>query len=128
MARTGRPSKISIAMQERLCALLRGGAYRQDACAVIEIAYSTFARWMERGKKEKVGKYHDFCKAVQKAEALARLQPTHTLAQAAQDNPKWAATWLKMRWPKLYNENRNDQNNQNMEPVEIKIIGLPRPK
>ncbi len=114
-------------MQERICSLLRGGAYRQDACHIVGIDYSTFARWMERGRNQESGKYKDFCNAILKAEALARMQPTHTIAQAAQDNPRWAAKWLTMRWPEKYSENRVESKEE-ASVIELKITGLPRPK
>lgn len=127
MSRMGRPSKISDDMQERICALLRGGAYRVDACAIVGVHFSTMARWMEKGKAGKAEKYVKFRAAVMKAEAIAKMGPTAVMSSAAKESPKWASTWLKMRWPQQYSENRMKKEEQNTEPIEIKITGLPRP-
>ena len=125
MAKRGRPSKLNPEMQERICALLRGGAYRQDACALAGIHVSNFGEWMKKGETEAKGKHKDFRAAVLEAEAFARMTPSACLANASKSDPKWAAAWLKMRWPKQYSEYRIQNDTDSTEPIEIHIHGLP---
>src|SRR6266851_10025033 len=69
----GRPVKLTAEVQKRLIEALTAGNYYQAACAYAGIDYSTFRRWMIRGKKAKSGPFREFCEAVRAAVAKAEL-------------------------------------------------------
>lgn len=127
MAKRGRPTKLNKELQGKICSLLRGGAYRKDACAIAGIDYSNFTIWMKKGENANSGIHADFYNAVKEAEAVARMTPSATLAAAAKHDPRWAKDWLIMRWPSDYNPQRNQKDTDDQRPIHIEISGLPRP-
>jgi len=48
MQRMGRPSKLTSALTERLCALLRDGVPQETAAAQVGIGASTLYEWKQR--------------------------------------------------------------------------------
>jgi hypothetical protein len=82
---------------------------------------------MLKGENEQDEVYIDFREAVQRAEAYARTEPAACLSNAALTEPKWASTWLKMRWPGDYSEHRIKAEDIDRSPVTVNITGLPRP-
>lgn len=73
MPRTGRPTKLTPALQERILKLVRAGNYPETAAASIGVGRTTYYRWMERGEKCAKGDeaYRDFREALTRAKATA---------------------------------------------------------
>ena len=65
---SGRPTKLTPEVQQRIVDALRDGNYREAAVACAGIDYKTFCNWMRRGQQEKAGRYFQFFRAVQQAE------------------------------------------------------------
>ena len=127
MAKMGRPTKLTKKLTDRLCAILRGGAYRKDALAILGINNGTFCNWMAKGENEQDEVYMDFREAVHRAEAFARTEPSNCLSSAAITEPKRVETWLRMRWPGEYSEHRIKTDDAERRPITVNITGLPRP-
>ena len=70
-SRGGRPSKLTPAVQDRICECLAGGCTRVDAATQGGINYMTLRRWERQGERQKSGKYRRFCEALKKAESDA---------------------------------------------------------
>lgn len=71
---TGRPTKLTPALQDKICEIVAAGNYLITACQVVGINKSTFLDWLERGDKDLSnggGIYSDFLLAIKKAEAGA---------------------------------------------------------
>jgi hypothetical protein len=98
----GRPSKLNADRQKKIISALRSGCTREAACAAVGIDYSTFHRWMAKGRKSTRGAYHQFCKAVETTEAQVELACCARIMKSAQDDPKWAAWWLERRRKSTY--------------------------
>ncbi|MFD9948765.1 hypothetical protein ACFWYW_47065 [Nonomuraea sp. NPDC059023] len=81
-AKLGRPTKLTLELQEELCAHLRKGNYLNAACALVGIHESTVYRWLERGEAAAVREdehgdlepdvlYREFFRAAARAKAEA---------------------------------------------------------
>ena len=91
----GRPTKLTSQIQNRIVALLEEDNYRETAADKGGIARSTFYNWMKRGEKEGDGIYHEFSKAVLKAEAKAEVDD---IAHIRAGNENWQArAWIRER-------------------------------
>mgnify|MGYP003633252950 CR=1 FL=1 len=97
MARTGRPSKCTPAITERICKAIRLGLTYEYAANYAGIDKSTFFRWMAFGRNAKRGKYRDFHDAVKEANATAAMESLAVIKKAAYDGRWTAAAWLLER-------------------------------
>lgn len=103
----GRPSKLTLALQEEICrAIAASGATLTAAAQIAGVDYSTLKRWIQKGKAQKRGKFRAFLAAVERARAedkvaaLARI----TLAGRGElpgggkhpDGPQWRADAWKL--------------------------------
>lgn len=110
-----RPTKLTPEISKRICEAIRIGATRLFAAEYADIDESTFYRWIERGNNEESGPFHEFCKALKRAEAEGVVTCLSRIQSAAvgkiKENGKlsdykgqWqAAAWiLERRHPKEY--------------------------
>ena len=102
----GRPSKLTPEIQDRIVAAIRAGNYVETAARHAGIDPATFYRWMERGAKERSGKYREFRKAVEKARADAEVRHVAIIAQAATKRWEAAAWWLERSFPDRWGRRR----------------------
>jgi hypothetical protein len=65
---------LTPALQERIVAALRAGAFPQVAAQAWGISPRTFRRWMRRGEVQSIEPYRSFAAAVREATAQARLR------------------------------------------------------
>lgn len=70
---TGRPTKLTPALQARILKLVRAGNYPEVAAASLGVNRATYYRWMERGEKCAKGDelFRDFRDALTRAKATA---------------------------------------------------------
>lgn len=69
---TGRPTKLTPELQEKICGYIAAGNYLITACNAVDINPETYRRWLEWADKESKdggGIYHGFYVAIKKAEA-----------------------------------------------------------
>ena len=93
----GRPTKLSPAVQSRICDALRAGNTRKAAAEYGGVTESTFYNWLERGrnprmtKKNRVFKadkgFLEFLESVTRAENEAQVRNVAVLQKAAQGWP-----------------------------------------
>ncbi len=94
--RTGRPSKLTPILQEKICAYIRTGLVREHAATACGITAFTFRQWLKRGKTEPRGIFCDFLSAVKAAEAACLAECLDTIMKAAKKDWK-AAAWIAER-------------------------------
>lgn len=83
----GRPAELTPEKIAQAELVLRGGNYLQDAAAFIGVHRDTFARWMNRGAREKSGIYRDFHDAVQRGLAAGVVGLVGVILSAARGSP-----------------------------------------
>ena len=108
--RTGRPSKLTPELQERICEAIRAGNYIETSAARVGINKTTLYNWLTKGGREvtrveaglakgrrckvtaKAQPYVDFLDAIKRAEADAEARDVAIIAKAALK--QWqAAAW-----------------------------------
>lgn len=105
----GQPTLLTADMQERIVAVVRSGAYLDDAAMFAGVSRSTVMKWLARGRKaddarqegapldEQDELCHGFFVAVEAARAEAAVRNL-ALVQAAANNGVWqAAAWYLER-------------------------------
>ena len=95
--RTGRPTKLTPTVIEKICDALRGGNYRETAAAYAGVGRSTFNDWMQRGHDAKSGIYRDLVDAVEKALADSEARNIAMVEKAAAAGDWKAAAWYLER-------------------------------
>lgn len=94
---TGRPTKLTPALQERILKLVRDGNYPETAAASLGVNRATYYRWMERGEKCAKGDevFRDFrdallrAKATAETKALARVSKGFTDKARGPERAQW---------------------------------------
>jgi transposase len=75
MARMGRPSKLSPAVQARIVAAVRAGASRRQAAYAGGVSRATLSRWLSLGLEPGAAEhYAEFNRAVREAQEGATVQ------------------------------------------------------
>ena len=98
MTERGRPTKLHPEIKDALYESISNGAVFRDAAEGAGVSYQTFLNWMDKGEKSRSGIFRDFFDSMRKAEAVARLRFTSTIAQAAAKGDwKAAMEFLKRR-------------------------------
>jgi transposase len=88
--RTGRPTKLTPEVQERIVTALRAGNYRETASRHAGISYMTFRRWEMKGE------------AIKKAEADAEVRDLELISKAAEEQWQAAAWKLERKYPQRW--------------------------
>jgi transposase-like protein len=94
----GRPSKLTVEVQMRVCEALRGGNYRDVAAQWAGISPSTLAKWL----KKKDEKHLAFQRAVEEAERAAEVRAVAIVMKAASSEPRHAQWWLERKYPERW--------------------------
>lgn len=117
----GRPTKFDAECQERFIEAVREGLPYSTACALANIADSTWANWRHRAEAEPDSPYFAFLQAVKAAEAEAE-QANLTRIRKAADNGQWqASAWiLERRHPDKWGRTERQEQTHNGQ-VEIVI-------
>ncbi len=123
---TGRPSKLTPEVQDRICQLLKAGNTFRTACEVAGIGESTGREWRARGEERHAARagdddYASFAAAVQRAEeeAVAR---NVALIQKAATNGTWtaAAWWLERKFPAEWGKvDRHEHTGRGGGPIQV---------
>jgi transposase len=128
----GRPTKLTLDVQEKICQAIQMGATYVIACQYAGLAYNTFNEWMKAGESASTGRFHDFCEAVNAAEGRGAIKNLALIDKAAQDGAWQAAAWkLERRYPKDYGRRMIDMNHsgkidvRSMTDAELESIIQP---
>jgi hypothetical protein len=97
--RRGRPTKLTPALQARVCKLIRAGNFRTVAAAGAGVPMRTFSAWLAKGKSLKSGVYREFRLALIEAEKLAEIDLVAIIFRAAKKDARHACWWLERKYP-----------------------------
>lgn len=99
----GRPNKLTIEMQNKLCAYIAEGQYITTACRLVGVDYATMRRWILQGEQDMSGKFYEFQEAISQAEALAEAERVKLILQAGKyDDWKANAWYLERKFPEKW--------------------------
>jgi transposase len=104
MADTGRPTKFTPEVREIILDAIEAGNYFSVACSIAGVDFSTFSRWMKRGRS-KAPEDAEFCafrKAVKRAEAHGEAKQLGHVTTAAESTWQAAAWYLERKYPKRW--------------------------
>jgi len=94
-AKSGRPTKLTPEVQEKIVTAIRAGNYAQVAAVYAGIGERTFYRWMEQGKRAKAGCYRQFWQAVKAAEGEAEVRAVAIIQKKMPDDWRAAMSYLE---------------------------------
>jgi len=97
MSEPGRPSKLTLELQEKIVQALHLCNHRKHAAEFAGIEERTLRRWMARGKNPNDHEYTAFRAAIVEAEAKAKVMAMGCIAKASRDGDWKAAAWLLER-------------------------------
>jgi len=103
----GRPCKLTVDVQSRICAALQRGNYIETAAAHAGVVKSTLYDWLKTGARDldagKNTKFGRFSNAVEAAMAESEIRDLEHLSTAAGAGSWQAAAWkLERRFPKRW--------------------------
>lgn len=81
----GRPTKLTPAVQDRICRALANNATRELASQIAGIKFWTFRYWLRRAEKQKRGIYADFSQAILQAESQSADKILEGITKAANE-------------------------------------------
>ncbi len=94
-----RPSKLTPEVTDKIVAAIRAGNYAHVAADYAGISEPTFYRWLQKGKTETQGKFHDLYVAVRHAESEAEVRAVAIIQSHMADNWQAAMAYLSRRYP-----------------------------
>jgi transposase len=98
-----RPSKLTDEIQHRIGDNISLGLTYSLAAEATGITYKTFNEWMNRGKTEKSGKYHQFAQHIKKCNADGARKLLERLNDAAEAGNCQICMWiLERRFPEEF--------------------------
>jgi hypothetical protein len=103
--RTGRPSKLTTAVCERILTNMRAGVSGEIAAQAEGVSRTTFYAWKAKGERQAQGIYRDFLDGVKRAEAEVELSCATIVCQAMPTTWQAAAWMLERRWPQRWGRN-----------------------
>jgi len=96
----GRPSKLTIRVQEKICLAIRAGSSPEGAAGFAGIDRATFYRWLEAGRRGRSKRYLEFMLAVEKAKADVETRVSAKLLKGIDDGRlELAVPFLERRFP-----------------------------
>lgn len=97
--RTGRPTKLTPAVQAKIVAGVERGNYGEVAAALAGVSRASFFRWLARGEAEEQGPFRDFRDAIKEAESAGEDYAVEMVRKAMPGNWQAAMTYLERRHP-----------------------------
>jgi hypothetical protein len=120
-ATTGRRSKLTRAVQEKIDRVIRAGNYAYIAAEYAGIGQSTFYRWLEQGEEQERGPYREFREAVKAAEREAEIRAVATVQQHMGKSWQAAMTYLERKYPQRWGR-RLDVTSDGREIGRIEVV------
>ena len=116
-----RPTKLTPEVQERIVAVLRSGAYVEQAAEAAGIGRSTFDDWIRRGDSDaaKDKPFRDLRDAVEQARAEAEARHVALIARASSKSWQAAAWLLERQYPNRWGK-VSERKQSSEEPAEVK--------
>jgi len=121
---SGRPTKLTPALQSKICDAIRAGNYLETAAAYAGVNKTTLHRWMRDGARAKSGALYEFNLAIEKALADAEARDVALIAKAASDGVWQAAAWrLERKFPQRWGRGERRDSAQD-KLVELEAVKL----
>ncbi len=117
----GRHTKLTPERQQKICELLKAGNTARTAALANGICEATLINWMNKGRKQKSGKYFEFFEAIKKAKAEAEARNVLIIQKAAEKNWQAAAWWLERTNPDKWGR-RLEQKIEHSGKVHIDVF------
>jgi len=120
MTSAGRPSKLTPETIKTLTDAIGLGASYVDACGAAGIDYTTFAKWIQKGKDATKGEYFDFFYAIREEESAATLRHLAVINNAAAKGD-WKASleWLRRRRAEWGDNIDHTSGGEKLQPPQI---------
>lgn len=100
-----RKTKLTPAIQERICDVLRQANYVIAACRAVGVSYQTFNVWMQKGRTAQRGIYREFREAVTRAIADAEVKLVEAWRAAVPEDWRAARDLLGRRFAERWGAN-----------------------
>ena len=113
-------------LTERILDKIRGGDFPIVAARACGLSESTFRLWMQKGKDDEEGLYHDFYEAISTADAENESAAVHKLYEFSQDDVKATIEFLQrrhgQRWGKTDYTKIKIESDSHDEPTEVREL------
>ncbi|HEX4952683.1 MAG TPA: hypothetical protein VF017_04725 [Thermoanaerobaculia bacterium] len=123
--RTGRPSKLTPEVQDRIVSAIRAGNYAQVAAGFAGIGESTFYRWMEQGERAEDGAFREFRDAVKRAEHEAEVRAVAIIQAQMPIHWQAAMTYLERKFPTRWGRRERVDVTSAERPLAGGVIAVP---
>ena len=120
-AKTGRRSKLTPELQDKIVKVIRAGNYACVAAEFACIGETTFYRWLEQGEAEESGPYREFREAVKSAEREAEIRAVATVQGHMGKSWQAAMTFLERKFPQRWGR-RLDVTSGGNEISRIEVV------
>jgi len=125
---TGRPTKLTPEVQDKISEALRLGSYAEIAARYAGIHPATFYDWMKRGADDlATGRgtiYSEFHETVKEAEALCEVRACGIISKAMGDSWQAAMTYLERKHPGRWSRNERRELSGTLQVVPINLAAL----
>jgi hypothetical protein len=113
-----RPTKLTAAVQTRLCTAIAAGNSYRVACRGVGVDYVTFWRWLRRDQPA----FRKFRKAIRQAEAQAEMRLVALWQAQIPTNWQAARDFLERRFPQRWGRRgRRELAGRHSKPMELRI-------
>lgn len=120
-----KPSRITgeFSSSARAIALnaVRCGATHTEAAALAKVAYATFRKWVQRGKKRESETAYEFWMSLNAAKATAKIEALTTLRTASLNDPRYAKEWIETLEAQEEAHRRSQMSSTQLALAKIKL-------
>jgi hypothetical protein len=95
---SGRQTKLTPQLTQKICDAIRAGNYAKVACAMVGISEAIYYRWLQYGRQDNAEPiYLEFVESIERAEAEAEVHAVALIKKAANDGSLAASQWYLER-------------------------------
>ncbi len=117
-----RPTNLTSAVQEKIVAYLRAGAYVETAVVAAGVGKTQFYDWLKRGAAGEAT-YVAFAAAVEEAQAQSEMRDLALIGKAAETQWQAAAWRLERRLPQRWGRHeRHEVSGPNGGPISVAVL------
>ena len=118
--RMGKPEAIKPSDIRKICGIIRAGNYVKQSVLVCGVSYSTFRKYMEKGKKG-IRPYDEYYEMVEQAKAGAEIDMSTRIAESGENGNVGADMWkLQRMFPNRWgNAQRQEIKVDNTQKIEL---------
>ncbi len=125
---TGRPTKLTAEVQDKIGEALRLGSYAEIAARYAGIHPATFYDWMKRGSEDLATGtktiFSEFHETIKEAEALCEVRACGIISKAMGDSWQAAMTYLERKHPGRWSRNERRELSGTLQVVPINLAAL----